>query len=581
MSKDHEIKPSSQPRFAAWLMEPMRRNRAIFMKVCLAAVLINIFGLMTSLFTMIVYDRVVPNNATSSLVALSIGLAIVVVFDFVLKLLRAYFVDVAGAGIDRDVGETLFGRLLRLRLDLKKGSTGSLTGLMRELEALRDFFTSATLTAVVDLPFIILTLLVIWIIGGMVVLVPALMVPLVIIVGALTQPAMDRLSAKAMGEGMAKQSVLVETIGGLETVKAAGAGPLLARRWDQAMENHSDSSLRQRLIASIGITTATSAGTISYAGVVIVGVGMIATQDLTMGGLIACSILAGRAVAPLAQISQLLSRMTSTRTAYRQLNEMMNLPPEGPEGEGLKMAGMKGRIEFRNVSFKYPGAAEKTLEDLNFTIQPGEHVALLGRVGSGKSTIARLVLGLYPPEEGLVMIDGTDIRQLDPIEMRRYMGAALQESVLLTGSVRENIGLARGHVDDEELLRSAELSGTHSFMGTIANGYDLRLADRGEGLSGGQRQSIALARALAGRPPVLVFDEPTSAMDAQTETALIQRLREELKDRTLVLITHRPPLLALVSRIMLIERGRVAMDGPRDEVLKQITRQQTPPTKAA
>jgi ATP-binding cassette, subfamily C, bacterial LapB len=580
MSSEHDIK-GPEPRFAAWLMEPMRRNRPVYLKVALAAVLINIFGLLTSLYTMTVYDRVIPNNATSSLVALSIGLAIVIVFDFVLKLLRAYFVDIAGASIDREVGETLFERLLRLRLDLKKGSTGSLTGLMRELEALRDFFTSATLTAVVDLPFILLTIAVIWIIGGWVALVPAIMVPVVIIVGALTQPAMDRLSAKAMGEGMAKQSVLVETIGGLETVKAAGAGPLLARRWDKAMENHADSSLRQRLIASIGITTATSAGTISYAGVVIVGVAMIANQTLTMGGLIACSILAGRAVAPLAQISQLLSRMTTTRTAYRQLNEMMNMPPEGPEGEGLKLAGLKGRIEFRNVTFRYPGAAEKTLENLNFVIQPGEHVGLLGRVGSGKSTIARLILGLYPPEEGLVMVDGTDIRQLDPLEMRRYIGAALQESVLLTGSVRENIGLGREHVDDDELLRASELSGTHQFMGTIANGYDLRLADRGEGLSGGQRQSIALARALAGRPPVLVFDEPTSAMDSQTETALIQRLQEETKDRTLVLITHRPPLLALVSRIMLVDRGKVVMDGPRDEVLKQITRQQTPPTKAA
>ncbi len=559
-------------RFGEWLMEPMRRNRSVYMKVALAAVMINIFGLLTSLFTMVVYDRVVPNNATSSLVALSIGLAIVIIFDFVLKLLRAYFVDIAGTAIDKDVGETLFHRLLRLRLDLKKGSTGALTGLMRELEALRDFFASATLTAVVDLPFILLTLLLIWIIGGPVVLVPALAVPLVIVVGLLTQPAMDRLAARSMGEGLLKQSVLVETIGGLETVKATGAGRLLAGRWSRAVEQHGDSSLRQRLIASIGITTATSAGTISYAGVVIVGVGMIATQELTMGGLIACSILAGRAVAPLAQISQLLSRITSTRTAYRQLNELMSMPPEGPEGEGLKLGSVKGRIEFRNVSFRYPGGSERVLDSVSFTVEPGEHVALLGRVGSGKSTIARLILGLYPPEDGLVMIDGTDVRQLDPIDLRDRIGAVLQESVLLTGSVRENIALGRPEIDDEELVRAADLSGTHSFLGQIANGYDLRLADRGEGLSGGQRQSIAVARALAGRPPILVFDEPSSAMDAQTETALIQRLQEELRDRTLVLITHRPPLLALVSRIILLEKGRIVADGPRDEVLKQIAR---------
>jgi ATP-binding cassette subfamily C protein LapB len=577
---DHHI-PIPKTRFAPWLMDPMRRNRGVYLKVALAAVMINIFGLMTSLFTMTVYDRVVPNNATSSLVALSIGLAIIVIFDFALKLLRAYFVDIAGASIDREVGETLFGRLLSLRLDLKKGSTGSLTGLMRELEALRDFFASATMTAIVDLPFIFLTLALVAIIGGKVVFVPAAAIPIVIGVGLLTQPAMDRLAAKSMGEGLQKQSVLVETVGGLETVKATGAGRLLAKRWARAVEQHSASSLRQRLVASIGITTATSAGTISYAGVVVVGVGLIAKQELTMGGLIACSILAGRAIAPLAQISQLLSRMTTTRTAYRQLNQMMNLPPEGPAGEGLKLAGVKGRIEFRNVSFRYPGAPEKTLDGVSFVVEPGEHVALLGRVGSGKSTIARLILGLYPPEEGVVMIDGTDIRQMDPVELRRHLGAALQESVLLTGSVRENIVLGREEVDDEELLRASELSGTHGFIGQVANGYDLRLADRGEGLSGGQRQSIALARALAARPKIVLFDEPTSAMDSQSETALLQRLQGELKDRTLVLITHRPPLLALVSRILLIERGRVVADGPRDEVLKRITQPQAPAPRAA
>ena len=571
MSADNLVKVP-RPRLAEWLIEPMRRNRSTYWKVGMAAVFINIFGLLTSLFTMTIYDRVVPNNAMSSLVALSIGMAIVIIFDFVLKLLRAYFVDHAGAQIDREIGEEVFRRLLAIRLELKKGSTGALAGLMRELEALRDFFASATLTAVVDVPFIVLTLVVVWIIGGWVVLVPALMVPLVILVGWLTHPALERLSARALGEGMLKQSVLVEAIGGIEMVKTAGAAPLLSRRWLKAVEQHSDSSLRQRLIASIGVTFATSAGTISYAGVVVVGVNMIADRSLTMGGLIACSILAGRAIAPLAQISQLLSRLTSTRTAYRQINAMMELPPEGPEGEPLKLSRIAGRIELRNVSFRYPGAPERALDGVSFAIEPGEHVALLGRVGSGKSTIARLLLGLYPPEEGLILIDGTDIRQLDPKELRANVGAAMQESVLLTGSVRENIALDRPEVTDEELIRAAEISGTHQFMGQIANGYDLKLADRGEGLSGGQRQSIAIARALAGRPAIVVMDEPSSAMDAQTEGALIQRLQQELKDRTTILITHRPPLLQLVQRIILLERGKVVADGGRDAVLQKIMR---------
>ena len=571
---DERLVPVPKRRFAEWLTGPMRRNSATYWKVSLAAVFINIFGLLTALFTMIVYDRVVPNNATDSLIALTIGLAIVIVFDFILKMLRAYFVDHAGAQIDRDVGEAVFARLLAMRLELRKGSTGALASMMRELEALRDFFASATLTAIVDVPFILVTLLLVWIIGGWVVVVPALMVPAVILVGWLTHPALERLSARSMGEGMLKQSVLVEAIGGLEMVKASGAGPLLSRRWLKSVEEHSDSSMRQRLVASIGMTFAGAAGTISYAGVVIVGVGMIANQTLTMGGLIACSILAGRAIAPLAQISQLMSRLTATRTAYRQINGMMELPAEGPEHDALKLSKVDGRIEFRNVGFRYPGAPERALDGASFMINPGEHVALLGRVGSGKSTIARLILGLYPPEEGLVLIDGTDIRQYEPAEMRRHVGAAMQDCVLLTGSVRENITLGRPEVDDEEMLRVSGISGTHQFIGRLANGYDLRLADRGEGLSGGQRQSIAVARMLAGRPGIILMDEPTSAMDTETENGLIGALRSELKDRTLVLITHRPPLLKLVERIILIDKGRIVADGPRDEVLKKITRPQ-------
>ncbi len=573
----HDLAPPRPAPLGRWLLAPMLRNRDTYLKVALAAAVINLFALLTSLFTMTVYDRVLPNNATASLIALSIGLSIVIIFDLILRTLRAYFVDVAGADIDQRVGAHVFQRLIELRMDLRKGSTGALAGLMRELETLRDFFASASITALVDVPFILVTLALIAIIGGPVVWVPLAMIPLVVFAGWATNPALDRLSSRMMREGLEKQSVLVEAIGAMETVKASNAGPLLARRWARALQEHADSSLRQRLVSTIGVNIAISANTIAYAGVVIVGVELIAAQELTMGGLIACSILSGRAVSPLATIAQLLSRLTATRTAYRQLNGLMQLPVEGPAEEALRTERVAGRIEFRGVAFRYPQAAERAIDGVSFAIEPGERVALLGRVGSGKSTVARLLLGLYPPEAGLVLVDGIDLRQIDPRDLRRNMGTAMQESVLFTGSVRENIALGRDGIDDEEIVRAARVSGTHQFIGQVANGYDLKLADRGEGLSGGQRQSIAIARALAGRPPVVIFDEPTSAMDVQTEAALIGRLEAELADRTLLVITHRPQLIRLVQRVIVMDRGRVAMDGPRDEVMKRLSQ----PTKAA
>ncbi|MBS0474997.1 MAG: type I secretion system permease/ATPase [Proteobacteria bacterium] len=562
-------------RIAPWLAGPLRKNRAIYTRVAVAAAMINVFSLITSLFTMTVYDRVVPNNATDSLVGLTIGLALILVFDFALKLLRAYFVDVAGARIDRDIGKSIFQQILDMRLDLGRSSTGGLAGLVREIETLRDFFASATLTALVDLPFIFITLAVIAMIGGNIVWVPIMLIPIVIGTALLSQPVMQKLSAETLGEALGKQAVLVETIGSLETVKSANAGAMLSERWDRAVMGHAGVSLRQRLISTISINMAGTMQTVAYTGVVIFGVYAIQNHTLTMGGLIACSILASRAVAPLATIAQLLTRINSARTAYRQIDKMMSQPPEGPAGAGIQLRNLAGAIEFREVDFRYPGAPELALTGVSFSINPGEHVALIGPIGSGKSTIARLIIGLYPPSSGLVLIDGTDIRQFTPPSLRAKVGALFQDNVLLTGTIRDNIMLGREDIDEAEMLRAAQVSGAHDFISQIPNGYDLRLHDRGEGLSGGQRQSIAMARALVGKPPILVLDEPTSSVDTETEAKLMHRLKGEFAGRTLILITHRPSLLNLADRVIVMARGRVAMDGPTADVLRQVTRPRT------
>lgn len=570
-SNDDPIGHAS-PRFAPWLLEPMLRNKATYLKVALAAAMVNIFGLTTSLFTMTVYDRVVPNNAFSSLAALAIGMAVVIVFDFLLRVLRAYFLDLAGANIDQDVGGNVFDRLTAIRLDKKRGSTGALTGMMRELEMLREFFASATISSMVDVPFIALTLTLIAVIGGPIVFVPMTAIAIILGVGVFSRPVLDRLAAQSVSEGLVKQTVLVETVGALEMVKTSGAEPLLGRRWKRAVRHHSRFTRRQRLVSTIATTTATSTNTLSYAATVVAGVFLVADHRITSGALVACSLLSGRAMQPLSTIASLLSRLSITQTAYRHINAMMETGSEQPSESALKPARFDGRIELRGVEFRYPNAATKTLDGLNLIIPAGQRVALLGKIGSGKSTIARMILGLYPPQEGLVMIDGIDIRQYDPRVMRSLIGTALQESVLLSGTVRENITLERAHIDDAEMLRAAEVSGAHSFIGQMANGYDLKLTDRGEGLSGGQRQAISLARGLAGRPQILVFDEPTSAMDQVSETQLIKRLEAELEGRTFVIITHRPSLASLVDRVVVIDSGKVVQDGPRDAIMQLLQR---------
>jgi len=559
------------PWLSPWLARPLAAHRATYIKVGIAAVLTNVFALVTSLYSMSVYNRIVPNNATDSLIALTIGVGIVLVFDFILRMLRGYFIDVAGREVDAKLGSAVFDTLVGMRLANKQGSSGAFAGLLREFETLRDFFASATIIALVDVPFILLFLVVIALIGGPLALVPLLMVPLVIGSALLVQPGLDRLAGTSLGLGFSKQGVMVETIGGLETVKATAAGAMLRRRWQVAVDEAADLALRSRLLSAFAANVAASAQQIVYIGVVLWGVFLIADGTLTSGSLIAVSILAGRCVSPLGQVAGLLTRLSGTRAAYARLDAFMSAGGElADDATPVRRNRLEGRITFKNVVFHYPGTTTRVLDNVSFDIEPGEKVAIVGRVGSGKSTIARLVLGLYQPSEGQVLIDGADVRQLHPDDLRRNIGSVLQDVTLFSGSIRDNIGLGDAAVDDEELLRLAKLSGTHDFVGQIANGFDLKLADRGEGLSGGQRQSIAIARALANRPPIVILDEPTSAMDSQSENGLVARLQVEMTDRTLLVVTHRTPMLKLVDRIIILNAGKIAAQGPRDDVLRSL-----------
>ena len=554
----------------AWLADALLAHRKTYGRAGLAALFTNIFALASSLFSMVVYNRIVPAGATESLMALTVGMAVVLIFDFILRVLRGWFVDVAGRDVDAALGNQMFARLLSMRLADRQGSSGAFAGLLRELETIRETLASTTLIALVDLPFTLLFLAVIFAIGGQLVLVPLLMIPLVVFTSLAVQPALDRLARENLGQGFSKQGVVVETVSGLETVKAGRAGPMLEARWNQAMSDNAGSAMSSRLLSAVAINVAASAQTIAYVGTLIHGVFLITAGELSSGALIAASILSGRVVAPLGQVAGLLTRLSATRAAIGRLDQFMATPLQAGSNASVRRARMEGAIELRNVSFRYPGKGQSVLTGVSLRIAPGERVAIIGRVGSGKSSIARLVMGLYQPDEGQVLIDGADLRQLHPDDLRANLGAVLQDVTLFSGSIRDNILLTDPALGDEELIRVAKLSGTHDVVGALENGFDLTLADRGEGLSGGQKQGIAIARALAGKPPILVFDEPTSAMDNQAEALLVTKLETELAGRTFLLVTHRQLMLKLVNRVIVVADGKVVADGPRDAVLKSL-----------
>ncbi|NCC21102.1 MAG: type I secretion system permease/ATPase [Alphaproteobacteria bacterium] len=552
-----------------WFWGSFLDSRWIYARVLIAAILINLFALTSPIFVMTVYDRVIPNNAIATGWVLAIGALTVFLFDFVVRTLRGYFIDFAGRRVDVIAARRIFDQVMDMKLAGRPPSSGVFANMLREFDSVRDFMTSATITALVDLPFALLFLFVIYLLGGPIAFVLASLIGVVIVTGVLLQIPLRNLVRKSVRSAEFKHGLLVESIHGLETVKAIGADGRLRAKYGEIVGENAVWSQKSRFVSALGVNVAAMLQQSATVLVVLLGMYLVRDQMITMGALIACVILGGRAIAPIGQIANLAARYHQASSAMKTLNAVMAKPVERPANKQfLHRPDLKGKIAFDRVEFAYPGTDRTILDGVSFTIDAGEKVGIIGRIGSGKSTIARLMLGLYDPAGGTIMVDDTDHRQIDPADLRRNIGYIAQDVVLFTGTVRENIAISRPQSSDEEILEAAKLAGVHDFIQRHPMGYDAPVGERGEGLSGGQRQAIALARALLTKPRVLVCDEPTNAMDMQAEEAFRTHVRQQAGDMTLVLITHRQQLLPMVDRLILIDLGKVILDGPRDKVLE-------------
>lgn len=554
-----------------WFWSVVGENRALYRDVLLAAFMINFFAVAMPLFVMNVYDRVVPNNATDTLWALSVGVLVVITAELVLRTMRGHFVDLAGSRIDVRLSSFIMERVLGLRMEARPTSAGSFAANLRAFESVRDFISSATVVAFIDLPFALLFLVVIgWI--GWPLLIPFVLGVCLLLAYAMTvQGRMHELAETTYRAGAQRNATLIEGLVGIETIKAMGAESAIQRKWE------SSAALLARVGAQLRLLAATTTNgaqwiqqTVSVV-IIVIGVYLIDEGALTMGGLIACYMLSSRAMAPIGQVAALLVQYHTAATALSSLDELMERPVERPEGTAfISRHGLKGDIELRDVSFTYPGEDTPALRNVSLRIRPGEHVAILGRIGSGKTTLEKLILGLYQPTGGAVLVDGIDLRQLDPAELRRNIGYVPQDVTLFYGSLRDNIALSAPLADDAAIVRAARIAGVIEHANAHPRGFDMLVSERGESLSGGQRQGVAIARAVINDPPILLLDEPTASMDHTSEETVKNQLRSYAVGRTMIVITHRTSLLDMADRIIVIDAGKVMADGPKAQVVEAL-----------
>jgi len=554
-----------------WFWGVIFEQLPVYRDILGAAALVNVFALAMPIFTMNVYDRVVPNNAVETLWMLAGGLFLVLVVDYAIRLLRGHFVDLASSRIDLKLSALIMERVLGMRLADRPASVGSFAANLRSFETVRDFIASATVTAVIDLPFAILFLVVILWISWPLVALPVLGIVGVLIYSYVIQYKMRELSETTYRASALRNATLVESLTALETIKANGAEGLMQAKWEKTAAFLARTSARLRLLSSSAMNGAATLTQLVNVLVVIGGVYLIHERLLTMGGLIACTMLAGRAMAPLGQVVGLLMQFENAKTALTALEKTMTTPGErSDESSFVHRPEIRGDIEFRNVSFTYPGQSQEVLHGVSFRIKPGERVAVLGRVGSGKTTLHKLMLGLFQPTEGAVFLDGVDLRQLDPADLRRNVGYVEQDTLLFYGSLRENIALRAPYADDLAVVSAAEIGGLTEFVNRHPQGYDMVIGERGASLSGGQRQSVAIARAVLLDPSVLLLDEPTSSMDFTSESRFKESLRGFMQHKTMVIVTHRLSLIDLAERLIVIDDGKVVADGPRQQVVDSL-----------
>jgi ATP-binding cassette subfamily C protein LapB len=551
-----------------WLLGPLKENKKIYKEVLLAAFFVNVFALALPFFTMNVYDRVVPNQAFETLWVLASGLFIVLLSDLILKVVRAYFLDLGGKRVDSRISANLMENVLDTRLAAKHISTGAFASNFRSYEFVRDFITSASITAFIDFPFTLLFVIVIGWISPWFVL-PLLAGMGVIVTYALvTHKKMEALSESTMAASAVKNSILIESLSGIETIKSMAAENRFQKKWEDSVNHLSRVGVDLGFLSSSNHSVALFSQQAVFLSVIIIGVYLIASGSLSMGGLIAASMLSNRAMAPFGQVASLLVQTHHVKGAIKTIDEILEQPVESVcTSKVIARPTLKGRIEFRDVSFSYPGTDEWALRNVSFVIEPGEHVAILGKNGMGKSTVEKLIMGLFLPTEGCVLIDGVDIRQLDLGGMRKQIGYVPQVVSLFCGSLRENITLNCPMASDQQLLRASKLADLCEFVNTHPLGFDLGVSERGDCLSGGQRQAVGLARAMINNPSVLLLDEPTSSMDNSSEFRVKENLKAYAKNKTLILISHRTTTLELVNRILVLDQQRLVADGNREDVI--------------